>query len=146
MKDLLCFASLALLLAVALPESSLAAGPESIESIAQTVRYHETTGKVRFAKVRPGVAVTPNDFPSWISKTLGLPANATLVAEQRNMDDLGFEHITYRQHINGIPVEPGVLKAHFSNGLLVSFNGDYHCWWYGIPDVAGRADYRPRYW
>ena len=126
MKDLLSIATLALLLALVIPGASLAAEPESIESVAQTIRYHETTGKVRFAKLRAGVSVSQNDFPSWFSQTMGLPASAMLVAEQQQTDNLGFVHITYRQHVNGIPVEPGVLKAHFQNGTLVSFNGDYH--------------------
>lgn len=126
MNKIIRLAAFAFLCACFFSQNAVASGPESIESVAETVRYQDGSNKVRFAKLRPGVVVPQANFPAWAASTLGLPATSTLVLEGLEADNLGFEHATFRQHINGIPMEPGVLKAHFRNGQLVAFNGDYH--------------------
>jgi Zn-dependent metalloprotease len=119
-----------------------AAGEQDVQRLraefgpATDVKINAATGTARFVRLAPGVrarsrAARPDveavaaDFLARHGGVFGLTdAQGELTLVDRSTDEYGGQHLTYEQHVGGVPVFAARLKAHFdAAGQLRSVNG-----------------------
>lgn len=77
-----------------------------------------------FFKSFTDAEVTAQAAPEVFSEWFTLPEGTEWRETRRATDNLGMEHVDYRQYVGGIEVEHAIVKLHFKDGVLRSANGN----------------------
>ena len=118
--------------------SEIAAGVEALRAAAPVgadVTLSPVTGAVTFFSTRPGAeirmasraAATPEGraraFLGAYARAFGLGASPELLTESVERDDVGMDHVRFRQLYEDVPVTGGELIVHLRGDAVVAANG-----------------------
>jgi Zn-dependent metalloprotease len=73
-----------------------------------------------FTDAQQTALAAPEVFSQWFT----LPEGTEWRETRRQTDNLGMEHVDYRQYVGGVEVEHAIVKLHFKDGMLRSANGN----------------------
>ena len=100
---------------------------------ADLIRFKKGSIAPDFFRFRPGQERPLSEAPKLLNKLLAHTENTAWEELKHEKDELGFEHLTYRQlHIN-IPVEFAFFRLHVKQGRIASGNGQ---WYSSLPQSA----------
>ncbi len=90
---------------------------------ASLIRYTDLSELPNYVKFRPDAYPNLQDICAWMQKNLRLSQKYGLSELNRTIDELGMEHIRYRQTYMGIPIQGSMVIVHTRNGKVESFGG-----------------------
>lgn len=93
---------------------------------AELIRFKEGLSTPDFFRFRAGFERPISEAPKLLNKLLATTENTAWKEIKHEKDELGFEHITYRQFQGNIPVEFSYYRLHLKNGWIVSGNGHWY--------------------
>jgi Zn-dependent metalloprotease len=90
----------------------------------QLVRVNPTNGNVQYALLADNILIRESEVVAYLEGIYKFRQPYKLELQKTEKDDIGFEHLRFRQTYKGIPLLGGMLIAHIRNGRLESFNGE----------------------
>ncbi|MBL7765361.1 MAG: M4 family metallopeptidase [Chitinophagaceae bacterium] len=103
-----------------------------IVSGANMIRYTDQSPLPNYIRFVESEAPVSNQMEAWIKKQFKLSGDYGFQELNRTKDELGFEHIRYRETYKGIPIQGTMYIAHALNGRILSLGGVLY---QGIPNL-----------
>lgn len=95
-------------------------------SNAKLVRWNKDKTIPVYVLLDGSISVLETEVPRYLSKVYKFPNHTQVKPYQTLEDGIGMRHVRYQVYAHDVPVDGSVLIAHFKDGRLHSYNGEYY--------------------